>query len=297
MAKRRLVTFHSDGGYIPTTDPPTYRIPLYYTITTTIQTEVIEPQLDFYIPNNEFYLNIPAVSIASVDKSRTNFNDGSFFVMNKSSKIVYYKNITFNHGLIRASYVKSNNKVLNLTKVNTNSDATYTYEVYRVGYNISSAPVLTTSIINKTVSRSAATKQMIIGYLTLRYLNEYYNNDGKMISPFESIPFAASYSATNVGKLASQYYGKTLVAPNKNVGTLDFSFFVETYDSNPNNDNITPNILKTELVISVNVVNTGYVPSVYNLTLTPPPTGGGGYVPPFYILPVMDTSTVGFSTV
>jgi hypothetical protein len=182
---------------------------------------------------------------------------------------------------------------LDLTKVNTNSDATYTYEVYRVGYNISAAPVLTTSIINKAVTRSSATKQMIIGYLTLRYLNEYYNNDGKMIAPFESIPFAASYSVTNVGKLGGQYYGKTLVAPNKNVGTLDFSFLVETYDSNPKNDNIIANILKTELAISVNVVNTGYVPSVYNLTLTPPSTGGGGYVPPYYILPLLETSTRG----
>jgi len=278
MARR--ISFGGGGGVLP----PSSTLPPTYTMTTTIQTEVIEPQLDFYIPNGEFYMNIPAVSIASVDKSRTNFKEGVFHVMNKSSKIVYYNNIKFNNAFIRSSYIKSDSKELGVTKIETNSDSSYTYDVYMVTYNIPTTPVLTSSIVERTVTRGTATKSLVIGYLTIRYLNEYYNNTGKLISPFESIPFAASYSVTNVGKLVNQYYGKTLVAPNKNVGTLDFNFSVETYDSNPNNDNIIPNLLKTDLVISVNVVNTGYVPSVYNQLLTPPSMGGSTFVPPYTVL-------------
>ena len=39
------------------------------------------------------------------------------------------------------------------------------------------------------------------------------------------------------------------------------------------------------MVISINFVNTGYVPSVISLSTTPPPTGGG-YIPPSYLPPV-----------
>lgn len=290
MAKKRLLFSHGGGGY--SADPPIIAVPLTYTLTTTVQTLVVEPEFDFYIPNNEFYLNIPAVSITAVDKSRTNYNDGIFAVMNRRNQPIYYKNITFNNGVIRGSYIKSDNKNLVVTKINTNTDNHYTYEVYSVGYIQIAAPIVSTNSSRSVSSVNRASKQIIIGYLTLRYPNNYYNNDGKMIAPFESVPFSATYAVTNVGQLSNQFYGKTITAPNKNVGTLEFNFLVEVYDNNPLNTNITPNVLTTPLVISVNVVNTGYIPTVYNLTLLPPTAGGGGFVLPPLTPPVYYSGTL-----
>jgi hypothetical protein len=256
-------------------------LPLDYTVTTVVSTPINEPEFSFYIPNSEFYINTPAISVANVAKSRTNFNDGVFYFMNKNNTPVYYKDFVlgsvstkvastatlqpsksiFNpSAVIRASFIKSSDKVVDIT-IDTNNitnDEVYTYIPYNVIY-----------------------KGNPLGILSIRILNKIYNNPNISIFPFESIGFAASFVGLNTGSLSKLYYGRTIKSLDKNVGTIDFTFNFEYYVTNPLNSQLTPNVLAQPMVISINFVNTGYVPSVISLSTTPPPTGGG-YTPPSY---------------
>lgn len=268
------------GGFGSTALPPTE-----YTVTTVVSTPINEPEFSFYIPNSEFYINTPAISVADVAKSRTNFNDGVFYFMNKNNTPVYYKDFVlgsatpkiastttlqssksiFNpSAVIRASFVKSSDKAVDITidTDNITNDDVYTYIPYNVIY-----------------------KGNPLGILSIRILNKIYNNPGISIFPFESIGFAASFVGLNTGSLSKLYYGRTIKSLDKNVGTIDFTFNFEYYVTNPLNSELTPNVLTQPMVISINFVNTGYVPSVISLSTTPPPTGGG-YIPPSHLPPV-----------
>jgi hypothetical protein len=261
------------------TRPPSFisSLPTPYTVTTVVQTEINEPVFGFYIPENEFYINIPALSVAINSKSATNFDDCSFSILNKNSVPIYYKDIVLNSGVIRGSYVKSSDRNLIINLNSTTTDDTYTYITYSVQRNLQLKSFKTATFINSSPNSP------IIGYLTLRVLNKYYNNTGIIIYPYESVPFSANYIIENVGDLTNQFYGNTNTTPNKKVGTFDFSFLIETYDSDPKNINKIPNILQEELVISVNLVNTGYVPPVYNNLISRPATGGG-FAPPSQVI-------------
>lgn len=262
-------------------------IPLSYTVTTVVSTPINEPEFSFYIPNSEFYINTPAISVANVAKSRTNFNDGVFYFMNKNNTPVYYKDFVlgststqkststtvttasksiFNPSAnIRASFIKSSDKVVDISINTTNitNDDVYTYIPYNISY-----------------------KGNNLGILSIRILNTFYNNPGITVFPFESVGFAASFIGLNIGNLSKLYYGKTIKSLDKNVGTIDFTFNFEYYITKPLNSTTTPDVYTQPMVISINFVNTGYVPSVISLSTTPPPTGGG-YTPPAYTPPIV----------
>jgi hypothetical protein len=288
MAKRRI----SFKGGVSTTVPsgesysPAVYTPTTYTVTTVVSTNVYEPEFNFYIPNSEFYINTPAVSVADVSKSATNFNDGVFYFMNKNNTPIYYntiditaptittdivatnnqtrRNSVFNPvAKIRASFIDSANKVVSVNKdvENITTDEVYTYVPYTVLY-----------------------RGNRLGQIVLRILSIYYNNSGIVVYPFESVPFAAAYVSENVGQLAKLYYGKTIKSLNKNVGTIDFIFNFQYYTENPLVPETNPSIKYQPIVISINTVNTGYVPSAISLSLTRPPTGGFTPAPATYLV-------------
>ena len=265
-------------------------IPLTYTVTTVVSTPINEPEFSFYIPNSEFYINTPAISVADVSKSRTNFKDGVFYFLNKNNTPVYYKDFvlgtvsTQNSGSatlttptksifnpsasIRASFIKSSDKVVtvSINTVNITNDDVYTYIPYNISY-----------------------KGYDLGLLSIRILNTFYNNPGIAVFPFESVGFSASFIGNNTGNLSKLYYGKTIKSLDKNVGTIDFAFNFEYYITNPLNSVTTPDVYIQPMIISVNFVNTGYVASVINLS-TPPPSTGGGYTPLVYSGPPSTTA-------
>lgn len=280
MAKRRLKLLPPSSSSSSSYAPSSTYVPSTYTVTTVVSTTIYEPEFSFYIPNSEFYINTPAVSVSDITKSRTNFNDSIFYFLNKNNVPLYYKSIditqptitndivssnaqianrsVFNPvGKIRASFVKSSNKVIDVIKDETliTTDEAYTYIPFIVSY-----------------------KGNRLGQIILRVLNIYYNNPGIMVYPFESIPFAASYVSDNVGDLDKLYFGKTVKSLNKNLGTIDFTFYFQYYDVNPFDTTKTATLKYQPVVISLNTVNTGYVPSTINLASSPPPTGG--YTPP-----------------
>lgn len=240
--------------------------PITYKITTTVATPINAPQLDFYIPNSEFFINTPGFSAANVAQSATNFNDGMFYLLNKNSTTLYYKDFVLINGQIRSGYLTAINKIVTITQELTSTDETYTYIVYSVKY-----------------------RGKLLGYLTIRILSHFYDQPGRAIAPFENVRFAASFSAQNVGNLGQVYYGKTGTAPDRNVGTIDVNFFIECWDSNPNDTAKIPNLLKQQVTVSVNIVNTGYVPTVINASRVPPATGGG-------VLPNQQVQTINTSS-
>lgn len=277
MAKRRL-TYKGGGISDYDTVSTSSYTPSTFTVTTVTSTDVYEPEFSFYIPNSEFYINTPGVSVSDVTKSVTNFNDGIFYLLNKNNFPIYYNSLdtltpvvsvvttnnetrktnSFNPvGKIRASFIESNNKIITVTKdiPNITTDEIYTYVPYTILY-----------------------KGNRLGQLVLRILSVYYNNPGIAVFPFESVPFAAAYISENVGDLAKLYYGKTIKSPNKNVGTIDFKFNFQYFDTNPLIPETNPTVKYQEVVISLNTVNTGYVPTAISLSQSAPSTGG--YTPP-----------------
>lgn len=236
--------------------------PITYKITTTVATPINSPQLDFYIPNSEFYINTPGVSAANMAKSATNFKDGMFYLLNKNSIPLYYKDFVLINAQIRSGYLTAVNKIVAVALELTSEDETYTYLVYSLKY-----------------------RGKLLGYLTIRILSDFYNQPGRSIAPFEIVRFAGSFSAQNVGNLSQIYYGKTITAPDRSIGVIDINFFIECWDSNPNDTSKIPNLLKQQVTVTVNVVNTGYVPTVVNASRVPPPTGGG-------ILPVQQFDSI-----
>lgn len=274
MAKRRLTL--KGGVYDPSTSTAAPFSPSTYTVTTVESTTVYEPEFNFYIPNSEFYINTPGVSVADVSKSATNFNDGVFYFLNKNNTPIYYKTIDITAPIvsldivasnnqtrtksvfnpvakIRASFIESANKVILVDKddANISTDDVYTYIPYTVSY-----------------------RGNRLGQIVLRILSIYYNNPGIMVLPFESVPFAAAYISENVGQLSKLYYGKTVKSLNKNVGTIDFTFNFQYYVENPLIPDTNPLVKYQPIVISLNTVNTGYLPSAISLSLTRPSTGG-----------------------
>jgi hypothetical protein len=261
----------SGGAFTPISFPSSY------TITTLVQTPISEPVFDFYIPNSEFYLNTPGVSVASVAKSATNIEDGTFNIMNKTNQIIYYKSLVFNNATVRNPNYVSYYKNLTVTKTNTTYDDNYAYEIYSVSKNEQR-----TSINTQSISSLVAPTSILIGYLQVRYPIEYYSGSVLKINPFECVPISVNYQVFGVGDLTTQIYGQTTNAPNRKVATFDFNFSVQTYDSDPNSTTSTPNISSQDLVLSINLVNTGYIPPVYNYTFTPPSTGTGYLPAPSY---------------
>lgn len=277
MAKRRIsiggVPGTSTGAGLGVGVGVILPTPTDYTVTTAKSIATSEPAFSFYIPNSEFYINTPSISVSDVSKSRTNFNDGVFYFMNKNNTPIYYKDLVLgsttisglgglsnssnNSAFIRASFINSSDKLVTveIDTVNITNDDMFTYIPYNVKY-----------------------KGNGLGVLSLRILNTFYNNPGITVFPFESVKFAASFIGLNTGNLSKLYYGRTIKSPDKNVGTIDFTYNFEYYVSNPLKTDTTPDVYVLPMVISVNFVNTGYIPSIISLSTTPPSTGGG-YTP------------------
>ena len=55
--------------------------PLFYTVTSVLSTPINDPEFSFYIPNSEFYINTPGISISDNKKSVSNFCINVIFLL------------------------------------------------------------------------------------------------------------------------------------------------------------------------------------------------------------------------
>ena len=222
--------------------------PLFYTVTSVLSTPINDPEFSFYIPNSEFYINTPGISISDNKKSVSNFNDGLFYFLNKTNSPIYYNNFLLNNnGKIRASFLNNHEKVINVISSSINVENEYTYTTYVLSY-----------------------KNKIIGKLITRILNVWYNKERVMLAPFESIDFSIVFVSENVSDLNNLYFGKTNITPDRRIGVIDFSFNFYYYNKNPINE--VSDLISETMVVSINLVNTGYISGVINGDK--PDTGG-----------------------
>lgn len=193
------------------------------------------PTFSFYIPKNEFFINVPSLSVTEGNKSISLIQDGKINLINRNNSPVYFSKIYLANALINNNYLSRDNKRLtfdinNITEDNENN---YVYINHNIYYKT-----------NK------------IGVLTLRFALDYYNTN-KIIYPFQSVPFYFYYKVENLNKLDIQYFGKTDSNRNKKVGLIDFEMMLETYV-----DKSFVGTVTEPLIVSAYLVNSGYVPPI-----------------------------------
>jgi hypothetical protein len=195
----------------------------------------VNPIFSFYIPETEFFVNIPSISITEGNKSISLIQDGKINLINKNNAPVYFKDIYLFNASINNNYLSRDEKILTFQFNNTveDRDNNNVYLNYYILY-----------------------KSNKIGIITIRYSLDYYKTS-RIIYPFQSVPFYFYYKIQNLNKLNIQYYGKTNTNPNKKVGLIDFEFMLENYI-----DNSFTNTIVEPLKVSTYVVNSGYVPPI-----------------------------------
>ena len=184
------------------------------------------PVFNFIIPQTEFYINTPGISISSGD-GLTYEADGKFFILNTNAKTIYFNDISFVKAQVRDPLLRSRLDLIKVTENRRYQTETKQYIEYNVKNN-----------------------GQYIGFLTIvTDLNNIGSN--KPIIPLTKLGFSAFYQVQNIGALSYQYYGKSTNDPNKNVGIIDFTFNLKCYsDSNFLNE------INENVVISTILVNT-----------------------------------------
>jgi hypothetical protein len=215
-----------------------------------------QPVFDFLIKNNDFYINTHGVSVTEFDKSYTTLSDGKFYVLNKNNKTFYFNGLYLSSVRMR----RENGYptiALRAKLIDTRVIGNFVYEDYYLNF-----------------------RGKDIGKLTISRLTRFANNNNIMVSPFQSIEMYATYSVLNVNNLSLQYYGKSNIAENKNKGTIDVNFNIRCFTDKEYTNQISEN-----LTITINTINSGFVPtappSIIGTTGTSGTsgtsgTGGGG---------------------
>lgn len=212
------------------------------------------PVFGFMIPEDGFYMSTPGLSVTDINKSYSDLSDGKFYIMNRNNTSIYFNKITISKIIARNA---SRNDNFTISLYDRVVDVDYLYDIYYIYYskNPNATSRVTTNITNKR--QYSTTDINIIGKLTIRTnLKDLVSNTVRLL-PFQSIEFAVSYEVINVNNLSWQYYGKTPQTPNQRKGTIDIIFDVYCYQ-----DESLVHEIRDNVVISVNLVNTGYVPTV-----------------------------------
>jgi hypothetical protein len=204
-----------------------------------------QPVFDFMIKKDEFYINTHGVSVTESAKSYTSYNNGLFYVLNKNNKPIYFNGLYLSSIRMRREngHPASSIKVtLNATRVSGN----YTYEDYYLRF-----------------------RGQLIGELTIGRLTQYVNDSNILINPFQSLEMSATYTVFNLNKLDLHYYGKSSINQNRKKGTIDVNFNIKCFA-----DKEFTKVITDTLTITINTVNTGYVP----VSIAPASTSGySGY--------------------
>ena len=190
-----------------------------------------QPVFDFMIKKDDFYINTHGVSVTEFDKSYSTFNDGLFYVLNKNNKPLYFNGVYLVNVRLRKERGFPANS-LRVFLTNTSFSGNYMYENYNVSF-----------------------RGRQIGQLTISRLSTYQNNSNLLINPFQSIEFSATYQVINLNNLDQQYFGKSRLNQNKKKGTIDINFTIRCFADKE----FTQQVNDT-LTLTINVVNTGYVP-------------------------------------
>lgn len=188
------------------------------------------PILDFYIPRNQFYINVPGVSVNEDDKSFTSLSDTSFKVLNKNNTPIYFKGITLASIKFRGE-IGIPSRFIQFLQEEVEVEDGYVIYSYALYF-----------------------RRAKIGLLKLRTNDKYANSNNSLIYPFQSVEFNASYMVENVNHLHLQYFGRSQVRPNKRVGTIDIGLKVTCFT-----DKTLIKETSDIITICVNAVNTGYI--------------------------------------
>lgn len=206
-----------------------------------------QPVFDFMIKREDFYINTHGVSITESNKSFTTYNDGLFYILNKNNKPIYFNGIYLVNSRLRKERGFPGNS-LRVTLNTTTFSGNFMYENYFLSF-----------------------RGRQIGQLTISRLRMFENNSNLLLNPFQSIELSATYQALNLNNLDLHYYGKSRLNQDKKKGTIDINFTIRCFADKA----FTQQVNET-LTISVNVVNTGYVPVALQQIVNPPIGGGGG---------------------
>jgi hypothetical protein len=190
-----------------------------------------QPVFDFMIKKEDFFINTHGVSVTELDKSFTTINDGSFYVLNKNNKPLYFNGIYLSSVKMRRERGYPGN-LLRLSLNNTTTSGNFLTENYNVLF-----------------------RGRLIGELIIRRPSAYQNNSNLLINPFQSVEFSATYKVVNLNNLNEQYFGKSRLNQNRRKGTIDVNFTIRCFA----NKELTQQINET-LTITINTVDTGYVP-------------------------------------
>jgi hypothetical protein len=197
-----------------------------------------QPVFDFHIPKfggngNDFYLNTHGVSVANMAKSYTSLADGYFYVLNKNNQPIYFDGVYLLNAKFRneTSIPAQDLKVtLNTTGTTYSVDGSVKYDSYIVKFR------------NKE-----------IGNLTISSKTVYENGSLYLVNPFQSLKFGATYAVSNVGLLDTQYYGRTTINKDKNIGTIDINLSVICWKEKEK-----LSIIRDTITVTINLINTGY---------------------------------------
>ena len=194
----------------------------------------IQPVFDFKIFRDDFYINTHGVSVTESTKSFTTLNNGLFHILNKNNQPMVFNGITLTSVRFRnESAVPAN--TLKHVFVNTtyNASNTYAYDNYNILF-----------------------RSNVIGTLSISRSIEHANDLNFILNPFQSIHFGATYTFKNVNLLDVQYYGASNINKDKKVGTLDMRLTIKSFT-----DLTYTTPIYDSMTITVNLVNSGYVPS------------------------------------
>jgi hypothetical protein len=191
-----------------------------------------QPVFDFMIKKEDFYINTHGVSVTELDKSATIINDGLFYILNKNNKPLYFNGLFLSNVRMRRERGYPGN-ALRVRLADTSVSGNFLFERYNVIF-----------------------RGRLVGELTIRRLSTYQNNNNSLINPFQSIEFSATYRVINLNNLNEQYYGKSRLNQNKKKGTIDINFTVKCFTDKE----LTQDVVET-LTITINTVNTGFVPT------------------------------------
>jgi hypothetical protein len=206
---------------------------VYYTPQGVLFRRKLEKQaaFDFLIKKSDFYINTPGFSVTEVDKSFSKYNDGFFYILNKNNKPIYFNGLFVKNIQFRKENI-FNNSDLRITSDNTVVSGNFTYENFLITF-----------------------KNNTIGRLTISRLNNLINGNNIMLNPFQSLEFSATYLVLNLNQLDIHYYGKSNTNLNRKKGTIDITFDIKCFT-----DKEFTNQLNDTITLTINLVNTGYVP-------------------------------------
>lgn len=242
----------ADSYYLPPDTTPTFSVPPTTIPTSELATGLVyytkklakQPVFDFMVQDSDFYISTHGVSVTELDKSYTTLSNGLFYILNRTSKSFVFNSLNVtsvrfrNESAIPASTLK-----FSFNRTTYNTSLTQRFDIYDILF-----------------------RSKIIGELRISRKTKYDNDVNFTLNPFQSIEFGASYSVRNVNMLDTQYYGLSNINPNRRRGTIDIGLTIKSFT-----DLAMTNAVYEPITLTVNLVNTGYVPAVIA-----PPSGTSG---------------------